>query len=109
MPKVKNYCVSISQNLHSKIDRHVLVSKNLLKLKLTKHDWVIEAIKEKLEKQFDSSEITQEKNIGLHLDPLTHQRLGKHVDMIRQCQFSFSKKKWILDAIQERLDKEIEK
>lgn len=108
MTKFKNYCVTVSPILHKKIDKHVSVFKNLLKQELRKQDWIIEAIKEKLERDVPSQEIIKEKSMGLHLDPLLHQRIGKHVDMKRQFHFSFSKNKWILDAIQERLDQETE-
>lgn len=105
MPELKHYCVSISPLLHDKLDRHISTLKKLLRADLTKHDWVIAAINEKLER-IDNEEIIKEKTLGLHLDPPTHERLGKHVEKNRQVQYSFSKNKWIQEAIQERLDQD---
>lgn len=107
--KVQQYTVSISPLLHGKIEKHVFLLQKLLNSTHTKHDWLIEAIESKLSKEEHNKEISKEKRVTFRIDFLTKKKLEDRVRMIRRFRNSYSKRQWVLDAIQEKLDNEEEK
>ncbi|MBA3816882.1 MAG: hypothetical protein H0X29_10275 [Parachlamydiaceae bacterium] len=104
--KIHQYSVSISPHLHSKLEQHIFVFKKLLKPGYTKQQWLIEAIEEKLKNDDPDKEVENEKRVSFRIDALTKKILEKHVQQISYFRSSYSKRKWILDAIQEKLDLE---
>lgn len=105
--KSQQYSVSISQNLHDRITKHLLILKKLCRQGQTKQNWLMEAIRERLEFEENNKECEfQERRITLQVDLLTEERLSHRVSYIKQFRSSYSKKKWILDAIEEKLEKE---
>lgn len=100
------YTVSISPVLHNKLDQHIYVLKKLIKPKLTKKDWVAEAVEQKLARDDSKQDLPKVKRICIKIDHLTKGILDNLVDMVRSLRNSYSKKQWILDAIQEKLAQE---
>jgi len=108
MSKTQQYSVSISPVLLNKLNHHLHLLQTLLGLQHQKRDWYIAAIEEKLARDVTESKVEKEKRIGFRLDQLTKKKLEDHIQNIRKSRNSFSKKQWILDAIEERLDEEEE-
>lgn len=100
------YSVCISPVLHNKLDQHLLVLRKILKFGLTKQDWLVEAVQEKLLRDTPERDIEKNKRINLRMDQLTNKLLEQRINLIRPFHNSYSKKKLLLDAIQERLDQE---
>lgn len=100
------YTVSISPVLHTKIEEHIYLLKKLLKPDHTKNKWVNEAIQEKLSREKAKKDIVRDKHVRVFIDLLTKRKLEERVQMIRSLRYSYSKKQWILDAIEEKLSHE---
>jgi hypothetical protein len=107
--KTQQYSVSISPVLYNKLDQHVFILRKLLGIHRTKKDWLIAAIEEKLEREAAENNYGKAKRISFKIDPLTKKKLDERIQNIRKLRDTFSKKQWVLDAIQERLDQEEEK
>jgi hypothetical protein len=106
--KIYQYTVSISPHLHNRLDKHIFILKKLVRTGHTKQQWLVEAVEEKLknEKSSQTQDIEKEKRVSLRIDVLTKKILEEQIQLIRCFRTSYSKRKWILDAIQEKLDLE---
>jgi hypothetical protein len=106
--KVQQYSVNISSFLYNKLDQHVFIVRKLLGIHRTKRDWLVAAIEEKLAREAADNNFGEVKRISFKIDPLTKKQLEDRLQNIRRLRDTFSKKQWILDAIQERLDQQKE-
>jgi hypothetical protein len=73
---------------------------------ITKQDWFSKAIKEKLKNENDALSIPKKKVFQIKIDDKTNKELNDTVEHIRKFRRSYSKKQWILEAIQEKLARE---
>lgn len=105
--RAKQYTVTISPILYDKFNRHLLFLKKLCQVGQTKQKWLMEAIHEKLQREKNSTEGLPERRINIKIDVLTLKKVSERIDFIRKFRTSYSKKQWIADAIEEKL--EIEK
>ena len=100
----------MSPFLHKEIENHLLVLQNLFKKKISKQKWIVDAIKEKLQKQ-EKNPNNNKKNqerVGFKLDSITSVKLDLRVKVIRKHLGEYSKQQLILEALQERLTSEEE-
>ena len=105
--KLQQYSFCITQNLHDRLTKHLLILKKLCLQGQTKQNWLMEAIREKLSLAESIQECDfQERRINIQVDLLTEEKLSSRVAYIKQFRSSYSKKKWILDAIEEKLEKD---
>jgi len=100
------YCVSISPLIHKKLEQHLFILRKLLQPGLTKEGWLTDAVREKLERESPEKIVKKEKRINIRIDLLTNKNLAEYVKMSRCFQYSYSKKKLVLEAIQEKLEEE---
>lgn len=103
--QLKSLCFSISENLHNKLVNHF----NHLRInnykRLTKSQWVCEAIYEKLEKKIQSS-LHKQQRIHLKIPKRALDEIDAQIQILKKLHVSYSKKKWIMEAIYEKLDRE---
>jgi|GEM_PF-3076495 len=104
--KSTGYNVKISSNLDKRIKQHLLKRKAFPGMKGTKQDWLLQAVKDKLQKLERSEEIPIEKSITLYFDQNTLEQINDHVDLNKRLKHNYSKKKLIIEAINERLESE---
>lgn len=98
------YICSVSPHLFKRISKHVNLSKALDNLMMTKRSWILEAIKEKLEKDNDYQSIPKDTRISFHIDKPTWKLIQERVDHIRKFRrTTYSKKQWLVEAIEEKL------
>jgi hypothetical protein len=102
---VKNYSFIISPQINHKLSKH-LTSLKMIKGNLKKSEWLVNAIKEKLNRDNCGEIIQKEMRINLPIDEETLERLESNVKMTGKFRTSFSKKQWIVEAILEQLEKE---
>ena len=100
----KRFSIRINENLHKRFNQHIKCLKNLNKI--TKQNWIEQAFREKLSLQDDSSSgILHDKLIHFKVDEKLFMEMEKIVQMIKKFRV-FSKKKWMIDAIYEKLERE---
>lgn len=100
------HCISISEFLHKKLEKHLLVLRKLLRPGHTQEKWIMEAVQEKLLRDNPQKKSKKNKRICLLLDKMTNKLLEDRINAIRPFHSSYSKKKLILEAIMERLESE---
>lgn len=105
---ILNYSVTIGDNLHLRIEKHVRLLKILEDKSHTKQKWILNAVKEKLKKECDPLS-SKDRHLQIKMDPKTHQLIEEQVNMIKKGRRSYSKKQLIVEAIFEQLDREEEK
>lgn len=107
-PPVGGYTVTVNSHIHKRLERHILIIKKLIDRHATKQDWLVNAIREKMEKDITGQEIPTTHSITVKLDARLEQMILQRIEYIKKFKFSYSKKKWIIDAIVDKLDRDEE-
>src|SRR5438105_2635223 len=102
------YSVTISPHIHKRLERHIFIIKKLINKNLTKNNWLLSAIEEKLEREVPYQDVPAVNTISLKLDPKREQLILQRVNYVRKFRKSYSKKQWILDAITDKLERDEE-
>lgn len=104
----KGYSLFIPPNLFQRIDKHISYLKHQDNHSQSKQRWIVEAIKEKLKKENKQPprEILKEKKVSLRLDIHLHRKLEKHLLDFKKGDGKISKKQWLVEAVEELLEKE---
>lgn len=98
----------ISPAIHQRVEDLLYMTKNYCGEIINKQEFVLKAIKEKLkyDKEVLSDKIPKEKFLHYKIDNITLKQLDEKVNLIRKFRRTYSKKQWILEAIQEKLNRE---
>lgn len=103
--QIKNYNVSISENLSSKLEKHLNNIKISKYKKYTKAQWISEAIYEKIDES-PEAHLNKEQRIHLKLPKGILDEIDKRIQILKKAHVSYSKKKWIMESIYDKLDRE---
>jgi hypothetical protein len=106
--KFISYSIRIGESFYGRLSNHINLIKHFHNHAYSKQIWIIEAIKERLEKEEKSEDLSLniDKYLNFKLDEKTQDRVEKRVKILSQFSKSFSRKKWILEAIEEKLNRE---
>lgn len=102
------YTVVISPYMHKRLDRHIFIIKKLIDKKLTKHNWLLDAINEKLKNEAPYEEVPTANTITIKMDHKFEQLILQRIEYIKKFRKSYSKKQWISDAIIDKLERDEE-
>lgn len=110
--QLKSYTIKISGNLHERISKYLRLMKHLDEGCNTKQDWIITAIKEKIESE-KGNEVSQqkmdEKHIHFKLDSELCTEISQITDKIKEYRSSFTKTQLFLEAISEKIERDEKK
>lgn len=116
LPSPKLVCLSyrLDHDLHNRINKQVNLLKYIEDPSFTKQRWILEAIKEQLEREEELSpeELGRESHISFRIDERLSQKIEERVKINRKFRNSFSKKQWLIEAFYEKLlrdEKEVKK
>lgn len=104
--KIKVISFRIGKYLDKRIRNHLLSLKYLNKAE-GKMQWLNKAFKKKLEREKNLSAndfISSDSYLGCKIDRELDLEIKKSVDIIKNYRVSYSKKQWILEAIEELLE-----
>ena len=103
--------LSLQESLWKKFEKHIFFLRYIGEEK-TKHDWITEAIEEKLSKKeyADLKDLLEEaeKRLTISLDDELNERLEDQIELSRKVQGSYSKKQLIIEAIIDKLERKRE-
>jgi hypothetical protein len=102
-----NYIIEINDALFSQMEKQIdLLKKHDIRQSL--QSWTVEALREKmlLELKSGSQKISKEKILKLVISERLRQYIENRVLEIKGFRRSYSKKKWVLDAIAEKLERD---
>lgn len=102
----RKYTVYVSSIFSSRIKNHVQKIRRAIDPTISDEEWVKEAISEKLKIEQKLKSVEKEKTLSIILDPELSDRLKNHLEVIKEKRNLTSKKQWILDAIDEKMDRE---
>lgn len=107
-----SYIVEISDSLHKKITTNISLLKKLVNRGTTKQSWAIDAINKKLKTTtlLHSQALSKAHFLRISIPKDINRKIEGLVEAIRQSRASsYSKKKWILEALHEMLEEDQEK
>jgi hypothetical protein len=107
----KTHNINIANSLYTKLSNHIQILKNFENRSTTNQNWIANAIKKKIEKTENSLEngIHQKNTICIKIDPNSLEKITEQVEILKKHTGSYSKTKWILEAIMDQLEEEQEK
>lgn len=96
----------ISPSIYNRVDELIYMFKHVSGESITKQDWFSKAIKEKLKNENDDLLVPKKKVFQVKIDDKTNKALSDKIEHIKKFRKNYSKKQWILEAIQEKLARE---
>jgi len=107
----KSHNLNIPNYVYSKLSNHIRILKTLEDRSTTNQTWIMNAIKEKIEKNREmlKKEVPPKKTISVKIDLNTLVEIDQQVSLLKSYKGSYSKTKWIIEAIMDQLEKEKEK
>ncbi len=104
----QQHSIKIGDALFKKIDNHIRTIQRLGKAQRNKGEWIQDAIKEKLEKvkNLNVNSLPREKYLSVKLSKALSEELKRSVELLDRILNGYSKKKFILEAALEKLDRE---
>ncbi|CUI18083.1 conserved hypothetical protein (plasmid) [Candidatus Protochlamydia naegleriophila] len=108
LSKLGNYALRVGEDLYTRINKYIHVVKSLEDKKITKQNWIREAVKEKLEKEKDVSpgSISRERVLTFKLEYPLIKAIEGQVEITKKFRYSYSKKKWFEEAFYEKLERD---
>ncbi|MGE3556380.1 MAG: hypothetical protein AB7M93_26120 [Candidatus Obscuribacterales bacterium] len=91
-----------------RLKRHILSVERMEGKRVTKQQWIEAAIREKLEKEkhLHPADIGKEPRLSLKLVESLSREIDEKVDFMRKFRSTYSKKQWVVEAIEEKLAQE---
>lgn len=107
----KDLCFYVGESFHSRLTNHIRTLKYLGRLDRSKHDWMVDAVREKLKREREHAHsfksIPVEKSIHISLDEELKSELENRIALIKKFTAqTYSTKKWVLEALQEKIERE---
>jgi len=111
MTKDKYYTFEVSPHIHGKIEKLIFMLKKLDDCNINKQSWILNAVKERLLSADETGTLknVKEKTLHFKIDEFTSDLLEKEIAFTKNFRRSFSKKQWILEAIQEKIERDEKK
>lgn len=106
--EVKHCSIRISKRFYTRFMNHIQLLKRLNSIKNQQH-WIEEAILDKLKKkeERDNTECSSlEKYLSFKINSQIDAKVERKVEVMKKTRGSFTKKQWILEAINEKLNAE---
>lgn len=100
------YSFTVSQHIHERLDRHVFLLKKLIQRGASKQKWVVDAIKEKLTNDETKTSIPKANTIYVKIDDNLKIQMEKRIEFMKNFCSSYSKKRWLVDAVVEKLERD---
>lgn len=100
--------IKVDNVLYKIVDNHISVLKLLKQTKATKNEWLLSALKEKLEREkvLSPSSIPKEKHITVKLGKELQEVLEARISVLDRITRGYSKKRFFLEAILEKIEHE---
>lgn len=104
----KSFGFRVSEQLFGRIGKIINLLKYFEKNKITRRKWLEDAFKEKLaiEESQSDDEIPPERNLNFVIDEELLNRIELRVNILKRFRTSYSKKKWVLEAVDAKLEKD---
>ncbi len=103
------YSLRVGKSMNQKLTRHIPILQVTDSKFFNMHKWIENAIEEKMRKEKDNPESDidlQTKSISLKINEHIYKKLTKKIDSLKSIHGSYSKKTWLVEAIQEKLASE---
>lgn len=104
--KHQQFSWKISLKFFDEIEQHLAELQIHRNQKILKKTWLLEVIKKKL--KHSKIPLNTTRRICFKIDALTNLKIDKQINEIRKIKEGYTKKQWILEAIEEQLSIEEE-
>ena len=105
--KKQIYCtIRVGENFNKKINKHIDTLKKCQEGRYSRNQWINDAIKAKLEKEIQGNTISVDKHLNARIDVKLLELINQQVKVMKKFNHSYSKQKWIIEALSEKLEEE---
>lgn len=106
MEKPVQVGVRLKPSLYKSLLLHLKNLKEQKHPERTQNTWILNAIRKKMERDEASTGIPKAKHLALKLDVSLSDRLEARIEEISKVIPHYTKKQWILEAVEEKLENE---
>lgn len=108
-PRKRKYTLRITRTLIERLNRHLSYLKFVKNRRFSKRAWVLDALREKMDrdKKSEIPDIPKRGVILLDLEDELASELDAKVRLVRDVRGSYSIKSWMVDAIEEKLERDV--
>ena len=105
--RVQFHC-RIGNIFADRLDKHILSLERMNRKRVTRHLWIEEAIQKKLDREVNlhPADIPKEARISLRLVKSLSDEINDKVSLMKRFRTTYSKNKWVIEAIEEKLEEE---
>jgi uncharacterized protein YdiU (UPF0061 family) len=104
--KTVQYTITLNPSLHNRLEGHLQILKCLTPNEGKRQTWMVNAISEKILRENESQDISKAHHLSLKLNESTYKKLQVRMEEINKSNPAFSKKQWLIEAIEEKLETE---
>ena len=105
--ELKSFSIELSKDLAQRLNKHIQLLKKLDSEIKFKQAWVEKAIEEKLQREKeDSHQNLEDEYLHFKINYKIHEAVKNQVNLIKKFRNSYSQKKWFLEALYEKLDRD---
>ena len=103
---IKFCSIRVGENLFKRINKHVDALKKCKDSNYSRSRWINDAIKDKLHKEIQENTISIDKHLNTRIDLKLIEMIHQQVKVMKKFNSSYSKQKWLLEALSEKLEEE---
>lgn len=98
--------IRVGENLFARVNKHIDTLKKCQDTSYSRSRWINDAIHAKLEKEIQENTITVDKHLNTRIDVKLIEMINQQVRIMKKFNSSYSKQKWIVEALSEKLEEE---
>ena len=103
---IKFCSIRVGENLFKRINKHVDTLKKCHDSNYSRSRWINDAIKDKLHKEIQENTISIDKHLNTRIEIKLLEMIHQQVKVMKKFNSSYSKQKWLLEALSEKLEEE---
>lgn len=103
--KTQFWTIRVGENLFNRISKHIETIKKC-DSGYSRTRWINEALQHKLKKEIQGNALTVDKFINTRIDLKIVEKIKQQVRVMKKFNYSFSKQKWVLEALSEKLEED---
>lgn len=106
--EMHSFNMPVSSSFYDRLDKHLYLLRTKRQERISKKTWILEAILEKLQDEENQSPavVCRTKNLGFSIPKSVSDRIKRTVDVLVRLGKRYSKKKWVMDALEKKYDRE---
>lgn len=98
--------IRLGEHFFNRLNKHISILKKFHVTGYSRGQWINDAIRVKLEKEIHNNLISIDKFVNTRIEVQLIEMMNQQVKLMKKFNGSYSKQKWIAEALSEKLEEE---